>query len=115
MRTIVVEKLEVRGEFGKALNIQPRTAEILDLRGLLPAARERAEGGIPGSHFTVAFLPYGSLDTNHPHQMVLPQAELEDILERRFLELGGDLRRGWNVEGLEQYQDLEGYSAAGVM
>lgn len=104
--TIVVEKLEVRGEFGKALNIQPRTAEVLDLRGLLAVAQERAEGGIPGSHFTVGFLPYGSLDTRYPYQVVLPQAQLEQILERRLLELGGELRRGWRLEGLQQYEDV---------
>src|SRR4051812_17016865 len=50
VNTIVIEKLQTRSEFGKALNIQPRTAEILDLRGLLANAREKAEGGIPGSH-----------------------------------------------------------------
>jgi 2-polyprenyl-6-methoxyphenol hydroxylase-like FAD-dependent oxidoreductase len=105
VKTILVEKLQTRGEFGKALNIQPRTAEILDLRGLFGVARERAEGGIPGSHFTVAYLPYGSLDTSHPYQMVLPQAQLEEILERRFLELGGDLRRGWHLEGIQQDED----------
>lgn len=103
--TIVVEKLDVRSEFGKALNIQPRTAEVLDLRGLLTVAQDQAEGRIPGSHFTVAFLPYGSLDTRYPYQLVLPQAQLEQILERRLLELGGDLRRGWNLEDLQQHED----------
>ncbi|MEV5716847.1 FAD-dependent monooxygenase [Amycolatopsis mediterranei] len=103
--TIVVEKLQARSEFGKALNIQPRTAEILDLRGLLADAREKAEGAIPGSHYTVAYLPYGPLDTRYPYQMVLPQAELEEILERRFLDLGGDLRRGWNLTDIRQDED----------
>ncbi|MFB7336099.1 FAD-dependent monooxygenase [Streptomyces adustus] len=100
--TIVVDKLTQRSEFGKALNIQPRTAEVLDLRGLLTAAQDRAEGGIPGSHFTVAFLPYASLDTRYPYQMVLPQAQLEAVLEQRFLELGGQLRRGWTVNDIQQ-------------
>jgi 2-polyprenyl-6-methoxyphenol hydroxylase-like FAD-dependent oxidoreductase len=104
-RTIVVERLEARSEFGKALNVQPRTAEILDLRGLLDPAREKAEGGIQGSHFTVAFLPYGPLDTRYPYQVVLPQARLEEVLERRFLELGGELRRSWTLEDLRQDED----------
>jgi 2-polyprenyl-6-methoxyphenol hydroxylase-like FAD-dependent oxidoreductase len=103
--TIVVERLEARSEFGKALNIQPRTAEILDLRGLLATAREQAEGSIQGSHFTVAFLPYDQLATRYPYQMVLPQARLEQILERRLLDLGGDLRRGWNLNGIEQHEN----------
>ena len=104
--TIVVDQLNVRDTFSKALNIQPRTAEILDLRGLLTVAQEQAEGGIQGSHFTVASLAYGSLDTRYPYQVVLPQARLEEILERRFLELGGELHRGWNVEGLQQHDDV---------
>lgn len=100
--TIVVDKLMQRSEFGKALNIQPRTAEVLDLRGLLTEAQGRAEGGIPGSHFTVAFLPYASLDTRYRYQMVLPQVQLEALLEQRFLELGGELRRGFAVDDLRQ-------------
>jgi 2-polyprenyl-6-methoxyphenol hydroxylase-like FAD-dependent oxidoreductase len=105
VRTIVVERLEARNEFGKAQNIQPRTAETLELRGLLDVARGKAEGSIQGSHFTVAYLQYGPLDTRYPYQVVLPQARLEEVLERRFLELGGDLRRSWNLEGLEQHED----------
>ena len=103
--TIAVERLEARSEFGKALNIQPRTAEILDLRGLLADPQVKAEGGIQGSHFTVAFVPYGPLDTRYPYQMVLPQARLEEIVERRLLELGGDVRRGWSLDGIEQHEN----------
>jgi len=78
---------------------------ILDLRGLLATAREQAEGSIQGSHFTVAFLPYDQLATRYPYQMVLPQARLEQILERRLLDLGGDLRRGWSLNGIEQHEN----------
>lgn len=34
--------------------------------------------------------------------MVLPQAQLEAVLEQRFLELGGELRRGWTVDDIQQ-------------
>ncbi|MDP9001534.1 MAG: FAD-dependent monooxygenase [Myxococcota bacterium] len=105
VRTVVVERLEARNEFGKAQNIQPRTAEILELRGPLDVARAKAEGSIQGSHFTVGYLHYGPLDTRFPYQVVLAQARLEEVLERRFVELGGDLRRSWTLAGLEQDED----------
>src|SRR5581483_12132812 len=42
MRAVVLEKLSTRSGQSKASGIQPRTAEILDLRGLLSELQERA-------------------------------------------------------------------------
>ena len=62
-RTVIVEKLTERNPFGKAHSIQPRTAEVLELRDLLAAAKAKAEGSVQGSHFTVGYLHYGPLET----------------------------------------------------
>lgn len=90
--TIVVEELDARSAFGKAMNIQPRTAEILDLRGLLERARGFAEGRIEGSHFWGVPLRYDVLDTRYPFQLRVPQARLEEVLEERLIELGASVR-----------------------
>jgi 2-polyprenyl-6-methoxyphenol hydroxylase-like FAD-dependent oxidoreductase len=44
---VVLERLTVRTGLSKALNLQPRTAEVLDLRGLLARAKYLAgcDGG----------------------------------------------------------------------
>jgi 2-polyprenyl-6-methoxyphenol hydroxylase-like FAD-dependent oxidoreductase len=74
VETIVVERLAARSEFGKAMNLQPRTAEILDLRGLLGRAEKNAEGRIEGAHFWGVPLRYDVLDTRYPYQVRVPQA-----------------------------------------
>jgi 2-polyprenyl-6-methoxyphenol hydroxylase-like FAD-dependent oxidoreductase len=110
-RVIVVEKLAERGRQSKAMNLQPRTAEVLDLRGLLSRADERSIGRIDEGHFAGIPLSYDGLDTRYPYQVGILQNRIEAVLEERLVELGGELRRGWELTGLEQ--DAEGVTVRG--
>ncbi|MEV5717988.1 FAD-dependent monooxygenase [Amycolatopsis mediterranei] len=90
----VLERMHERTGLSKALNLQPRTAEVLDLRGLLPRARDRAFATVADGHFAVIPVPYTGWDTRHPYQLGIPQAEVEAALEERLAEQGVRVRRG---------------------
>jgi 2-polyprenyl-6-methoxyphenol hydroxylase-like FAD-dependent oxidoreductase len=110
-RVVVVEKLPERSGQSKAMNLQPRTAEVLDLRGLLSRADERSIARIDEGHFSGIPLNYGALDTRYPYQVGILQGRVEAVLEERLAELGGELRRGWELTGFEQ--DDEGITVLG--
>ncbi|MGW4486722.1 FAD-dependent monooxygenase, partial [Amycolatopsis sp. NPDC004368] len=99
---VVVERLPERTGLSKALNLQPRTAEILDLRGLLPRAEDRAFATVQEGQFAAVPVSYAGWDTRHPYQLGIPQAQVEALLEERFAELGGKVLRGHELVGLAQ-------------
>lgn len=84
---LVLERLPEPTGRSKALNLQPRTAEILDLRGLLDRAKERSFTTVPEGHFATIPLSYNGWDTRHPYQVGIPQAQVEELLTERLAEL----------------------------
>ncbi|WP_326686964.1 FAD-dependent monooxygenase [Streptomyces sp. NBC_01795] len=110
-RVVVVEGLAERSGQSKAMNLQPRTAEVLDLRGLLSRADGLSIGRIDEGHFAGIPLSYEGLDTRYPYQVGILQGRIEAVLEERLAELGGELRRGWELSGFEQ--DAEGVTVRG--
>jgi 2-polyprenyl-6-methoxyphenol hydroxylase-like FAD-dependent oxidoreductase len=106
IRTVILERLPHRTGQSKALNLQPRSAEILELRGLLEPLQDRVLDRIPAGHFAGIPLDYTLLDTRHPYQLGIPQARIEEFLEDRLADLGVPVLRGRTVTGLEQ--DTEG-------
>jgi len=106
--TVVLEKLRSRGAQSRAGSLQPRTAEVLDLRGLLdPLLDPRSPRGEIGGHF--AGLPV-ELDcrpwrTRHPCPVAVPQARLEAFLEQRLVSQGVPVLRGREVSAIEQGAD----------
>ncbi|QKV75999.1 FAD-dependent monooxygenase [Amycolatopsis sp. Hca4] len=102
----VLERMHERTGLSKALNLQPRTAEVLDLRGLLPRAKDRAFATVADGHFAVIPIPYTGWDTRHPYQLGIPQAEVEATLEERLAEQGVKVRRGHELTTFTQ--DAEG-------
>lgn len=112
---VVLEKQRERGIQSRAGGLQPRTAEVLDLRGLLDPLLDDAQPSDPiGGHF--AMLPV-ELDcrpwrTRHPHLVKLPQARLEAHLERLLVGRGVPVLRGHEVTEVEQ--DADGVRAGDV-
>ncbi|NKY51804.1 FAD-dependent monooxygenase [Nocardia vermiculata] len=112
---VVLEKQHTRSIQSRAGALQPRTAEVLDLRGLLEPLLDRAlPRGEFGGHF--AGLPV-ELDcrtwqTRHPYPVAVPQARLEAFLEQRLVDRGVPVLRGSEVSAIEQ--DSDGVTAAGV-
>jgi 2-polyprenyl-6-methoxyphenol hydroxylase-like FAD-dependent oxidoreductase len=107
----VLEKLTARSGQSKALGLQPRSAEVLDLRGLMEEVRGRALGDVPGGHFAGLPVPldYRPFGSRFPCQVGIPQARVEEILERRLAGYGVSVQRGLELVGLAQ--DPEGVTA----
>jgi 2-polyprenyl-6-methoxyphenol hydroxylase-like FAD-dependent oxidoreductase len=112
---VVLEKQRIRSAQSRAGALQPRTAEVLDLRGLLDPLLDRAlPRGEFGGHF--AGLPV-ELDcrpwrTRHPYPVAIPQARLEAFLEQRLTGQGVPVLRGHEVTAFEQ--DADGVSAGDI-
>ncbi|MFI1533032.1 FAD-dependent monooxygenase [Streptomyces anandii] len=102
--TLVLEKLPERVEQVKGGGIQPRTAELLQSRGLLEPVLARALPRVSaGGHF--AALPV-SLDcapwrTRHPEPIAVAQWEIEEVLEERAVAAGARVVRGAAVTAVE--------------
>ncbi|MFB9908521.1 FAD-dependent oxidoreductase [Allokutzneria oryzae] len=103
-RAVVVEKLTERVEQTKGGALQPRTAELLDARGLLDAIKERAlPRSESGGHF--GGLPV-ALDctpwrTRCPHPIAIPQWRVEEVLEAAATERGVRVLRDHPVTAVE--------------
>jgi 2-polyprenyl-6-methoxyphenol hydroxylase-like FAD-dependent oxidoreductase len=114
VEAIVVEQLPARVEQTKGGAIQARTAELLDLRGLLdPIAARALPRSAAGGHF--AGLPV-QLDatgwrTRHPHPLAVPQWIIEEELERAS---ATPVRRNAAVTAVEQDADGVTVTAGGT-
>ncbi|MFE9677158.1 FAD-dependent monooxygenase [Streptomyces sp. NPDC006259] len=73
---VVLDKLPERRVQAKALNLQPRTAEVFDLRGLLDDAQQRAIATVADGHFVRLPVPpsYDGWSARRPYQVGIPQA-----------------------------------------
>ncbi|MFJ8017286.1 FAD-dependent monooxygenase [Streptomyces sp. NPDC096339] len=106
---VVLDRLPGRNLQSRAGAIQPRTAEMLALRGLLEDALGRSiDYQLVGGHFAGLPVPldYTAWDTRYPHPVLLPQDQLEAVLEDRLAKLGGQVLREHRLTGLQQ--DAEG-------
>ena len=109
VRVTVMERLAARTGQSKALNLQPRTAEVLDLRGWFEPISSRAVTNLPAGHFAGLPLDYQALDTRFPYQVGIPQARVAEFLEDRLLDRGVPVLRDRELVGLRQ--DTDGVTA----
>jgi 2-polyprenyl-6-methoxyphenol hydroxylase-like FAD-dependent oxidoreductase len=89
---VVLERLPARTGQSKALNLQPRSAEVLASRGLLDDLLSVASARLPRGHFAGLELDYSQLETPFPYQIGIPQARVEERLARWSLSLGVKIR-----------------------
>jgi 2-polyprenyl-6-methoxyphenol hydroxylase-like FAD-dependent oxidoreductase len=115
VRTVVVERLPEPAGHSKALNLQPRSAEILELRGLLGPLLDRALGRLPAGHFAGLPVPldYTPWDTRHPYQVGIPQDRVEAYLEEHLGDHGTPVLRGHEVTSVEDDGDGVTVAATG--
>ncbi|WP_269857006.1 FAD-dependent monooxygenase [Streptomyces sp. RPT161] len=102
---VVLDQLPCRNPQSRAGAIQPRTTEILQLRGLLDGVLERSvDRSSLGGHFAGLPVPldYSVWDTRYPYPVSLPQDRLEELLEDRLTELGGRILRQHRLVALQQ-------------
>ncbi|ALC18636.1 monooxygenase [Streptomyces pristinaespiralis] len=108
VETLVLEKLERRIEQVKGGGIQPRTAELLESRGLLEPLLRRAVGHEPvGGHFAALPVPLDCAPwrTRHPFPIAIPQWEIEAVFEERAIAAGARVVRGTAVSGVASDDD----------
>ncbi|MEU5301752.1 FAD-dependent monooxygenase [Streptomyces noursei] len=105
VRAAVVERLPFRTGRSKALNLQPRTAEVLDCRGWLDPVLDRSLALLPAGHFAGLPLHYDALDTPFPHQVGIPQARVEEFLEDHLARYGVPVLRGRELTSFRQDAD----------
>ncbi|MFB8275504.1 FAD-dependent monooxygenase [Nocardia colli] len=94
VRAVVVERDPTRSRQSKALNLQPRSAEILDWRGWLSRMDEFAFANVEWGHFSGIPLNYGALDSRFAYQVGIVQADVERALEDNLAGFGIAPRRG---------------------
>ncbi|MEU1599522.1 FAD-dependent monooxygenase [Streptomyces sp. NPDC005708] len=103
VRTLVLERDEKRSPHSKALGIQPRTVEVLAMRGrhkdILAAGRP-----VPNWHFGMleSRIDFSSLPTPFPFLLAQPQSVTENLLERYATGQGAVVWRGHEVTSLTQ-------------
>jgi 2-polyprenyl-6-methoxyphenol hydroxylase-like FAD-dependent oxidoreductase len=101
----VLERLDTRIEQTKGGALQARTAEVLDLRGLLGPirARELPREAV-GGHFAGLPVPLDASpwNTRHPYPISVPQWIVEEELEYAAVARGALVRRGVEVSAIEQ-------------
>jgi 2-polyprenyl-6-methoxyphenol hydroxylase-like FAD-dependent oxidoreductase len=111
VKPVVLEKLPRRVEQVKGGAIQPRTAELLEMRGLLEPMQRRALAREPvGGHFALLPVPLDCSPwrTRHPYPITIPQWEIEDVLEQRASSLGARILRANPVTGVQTEAGPEG-------
>jgi 2-polyprenyl-6-methoxyphenol hydroxylase-like FAD-dependent oxidoreductase len=106
VRVVVLERNVVRPAYVRAFNLNSRSLEILDRRGIVD--RFLAEGPkVPFTHFAAldAPLDLSGLDTDHPYVLGIPQTRTEALLEAHALEQGAEIRWGYSVADVAQDDD----------
>ncbi|WP_211269147.1 FAD-dependent monooxygenase [Saccharothrix syringae] len=98
----VLEKRSRRAELSRAFTMEPRTMELLDLRG---RAHGLLEHGRPCPNPPVGdgtYLDYGLLDTPFPFSLIIPQHRTEGVLQEAAERAGAVIRPGVEVVALRQ-------------
>ncbi|WP_151772170.1 FAD-dependent monooxygenase [Streptomyces abyssomicinicus] len=105
VRTLVLEKSPHRIEQVKGGGIQPRSAELLESRGLLEPLLTSSASSVPtGGHFAGLPVPLDCSPwrTRHPFPLSCPQWRVEEVLEERAVAGGARVLRGSAVRAVEQ-------------
>ncbi|MEU3776969.1 FAD-dependent monooxygenase [Streptomyces sp. NPDC032472] len=105
VRALVLEREPEPPGFCRGFNLNARSLELLDRRGL--AARFLAEGPtVPSTAFVGASrLDLAAMRTKHPYVLGIPQTRVEELLAEWAVGLGARLARGRRLTGLRQDGD----------
>ncbi|MFM9593797.1 FAD-dependent monooxygenase [Streptomyces scabiei] len=100
---IVLERLPARTGESRGLGFTARTMEVFDQRGILPGFGP-VETSTQG-HFGGQPVDFGLLEGAHFGVKAVPQSKTEAVMEAWALGLGVDLRRGHDVESVQDKGD----------
>ncbi|MGW7663722.1 FAD-dependent monooxygenase [Streptomyces sp. NPDC054756] len=96
---VVLERLRVPTTESRASTLHARTAELFDCRGLLDALGDPPRE--PRGHFGGVPMDL-TVPGPYTGQWKVPQTRTEELLQDWARALGADVRRGWQVTGLDQ-------------
>lgn len=110
VRVSLLDKLDIPFSGSKGKGIQPRTLELLSMRGMIDGflavgthypsiAVHRAEGTRVEPY---ANIQQSNADRPYPNILMVPQWKTEEILGKHFVELGGVIKRGRELIKISQ-------------
>jgi 2-polyprenyl-6-methoxyphenol hydroxylase-like FAD-dependent oxidoreductase len=102
---LVLERLAQPTGLSKALALNGRAVDSLDLRGLLDRfSQTSAQPSLASfTHFGGIPLDLSRLSGERPRTLFIKQARVEQLLEERARELGVEIRRGHSLTDLQQH------------
>lgn len=105
-RVVVLEKLTGPTTHSRGRGLHTRSVEVMDQRGLLDRFLAASEKFQVGGLFGGIVKPWPErLDTAHPYGLAISQPATERLLNERAVELGVEIRRGYEVVALSQDED----------
>ena len=106
LRTRIIDKDPGLPKLSRAIGLQPRTLETLDMMGLADRFLELGHRGrgvavyVNGHRRLGIDMAY--CDSDHRFMLHLPQSRTEEVLRARLAELGGAVEPGTELVGFEQ-------------
>jgi 2-polyprenyl-6-methoxyphenol hydroxylase-like FAD-dependent oxidoreductase len=101
---VVLDQAAAGANTSRAAVVHARTLEVLERLGVTPRL---VTEGLVVPVFTVrdrarvlARLDFAGLPTAYPYTLMLPQSRMEAILGERLADLGGSVRRPWQLTGI---------------
>ncbi|MET9493264.1 FAD-dependent monooxygenase [Streptomyces sp. NPDC006552] len=111
VRALLVERARSLFPGSRGKGLQPRTQEVLYDLGVLDAIRAAGtpyptmllwEGGEPGQEWDMLKRTEPTEQVPFPDAWLIPQARTQEVLYARLRELGGEVRFGACLSGVEQ-------------
>ncbi len=102
-QVVVAERLLAPTTESRASTLHARTMEIIDQRGLMAELGEVARDD--AGHFGGIPLPLGGQPSRYAGLWKVPQTRTEEILGGWAAGLGAELRRGWELTGIDEDGD----------
>lgn len=96
---VVLDRLGAASGQSRASTLHARTMELLDQRGLVDRLGPLVSR--PRGHFAGMPVDLGGQDSPFAGVWAVPQPLLESVLEQTAVELGAQVRRGWEVLDVE--------------
>ena len=107
VHVLVLEKDAEPTEYVRALGLHARSIEVLDQRGLLDRFLALGQKFPLGGFFAGIAKPSPDrLHTSHPYVLAIPQTTTDRLLAERAVEIGAEVRRGCELVGLTQDDEL---------
>ncbi|NKY37257.1 FAD-dependent oxidoreductase [Nocardia speluncae] len=116
VRPLVLERLATPSEEPKANGLLGQVVQLVDRRGLYEQLSGSPAPPQPNSTyfmFAAMALDLSLLDDSPIYGLPVPQHRITEVLEKRAVELGAQIRRGHEVIGLAQDDDAVTVDVAG--